>query len=152
MSFVEVIVAEEQRHSIRVLCLAIKDPDDVELPGLASIGLSPERTENRDAISDLPMQLLGSEAADNRPGAGRQPFLLLVGRQDNLGNHSQEILRFNRILHEEILGLPHELAAKPGLMGDQGHAGNLLHARFIAVGQSLNDGYLVLHDQASGTR
>ena len=103
-------------------------------------------------VADLPMQLFCCRAADNCPCPRLQPFLLLLGRQGDLGHHGQEILRFDGTLHEPILRFPLKLAPKPGLSRDQLHTGDSQHPRFIVVGQRLDDGDLVLHDQASGPR
>ena len=93
------------------------------------------------------MEALGGLAADDGARAGLQPRLLLFRRDQELGVHVQELLRYDGHLGEEVLGVLVN-AAKPGFMRGHGYARNTLHAGLVRFRQRLNNGDLVPHHEA----
>ena len=70
----------------------------------------------------------------------------MIGRKLELGIHSQIFRRLDRHLGEKIGGLLVD-AAKPGLVYGVLDAVDLLDARFVGLGQQLDDRDLMTDDQ-----
>ncbi len=92
------------------------------------------------------MIFVRGRAAHDGPGAVGEPGLLLFRREDEFRVHVEEILRYHRIFHKEVLWLL-VIAAEPRLMGDERHPGNAFHPLFVAHRQQLDERDLVSHDE-----
>ena len=97
---VEVVVAEEELRLVDAR-LAVVQPDDVELPDLALLGL-PDRAHDRNAIADLPAEPLREVDADDRALAIGEPRLHLIRRNLVLRVDLHERLGLDHHLREEV--------------------------------------------------
>ena len=147
----EIIVTAKERGGVRVLVGTVKDAHEVEVPHPVAVLLGPDRRLDRDLVADLPAEALGGLPAHDGTGPRFQPRLLLLRRKEHLRMHVQKFLRHDRILHEEVLRVLVD-AAEPGLVGCQHDAGDPLHPCLVALGQQLDDRYLVPHDQPVRSR
>ncbi len=88
--FVEIIVAEKQRRRVGAFVLAVKDADDVELPGAAAVGLRPDGGLNWYLVADFPVETARPFAGPTiGAGARLQPGVLLLRRQDEFRDASR---------------------------------------------------------------